>query len=255
MTPDWQSDCGAVHLYCGDCAEILPHIGKVDAVVTSPPYNMIPKTRASGIYAEHSHKLNNGYESHDDNMTQSEYIDWMNRVVGLCVDCCVGTVWVNHKTRFIDRNASHPCRYLNFPLFSEVIWDRGGSLTLNANRYAPSHEYIFGFGCPVHWNRCNDTAMTVWRINPERNIDGHPCPFPIEIPHRLIESSTAEGHTILDPFMGSGTTGFAAVRLGRKFIGIEKEPKYFEIAKRRIMDALGMPTANQFGETQLRLFQ
>jgi len=70
---------------------------------------------------------------------------------------------------------------------------------------------------------------------PEAN--GHPCPKPIKAWTRLIGNMTLPGQTILDPFMGSGTTGVSAVKLGRQFIGIEIEPRYFDIACRRIEEA------------------
>lgn len=227
---------GPCTLYLGDCLEILPTLdaGSVDITVSSPPYNMIPKTSPSGIYAERNRKLNKGYESHSDDMPQDKYEEWMRNVFGECQRACRGLVWVNHKTKFEDKKARHPLRFLPWDLHSEIIWDRGGSLTLNAKRYAPSHELILGFGVPHFWDRRNDTEMTVWRIRPETNINGHPCPFPIEIPIRCIESSCPIAGVVLDPFMGSGTTGVACIRTERKFIGIEKEPKYLDIACKRI---------------------
>ena len=75
------------------------------------------------------------------------------------------------------------------------------------------------------------------------NMDGrvHPTQKPLDLMKWCIEQLPASAQTILDPFMGSGTTGVAAVKLGRKFIGIEIEPKYFDIACRRITDALSRP--------------
>ena len=64
--------------------------------------------------------------------------------------------------------------------------------------------------------------------------DGHVCSFPVELPTKCIAPSTNLGHTVLDPFMGSGTTGVACANLGRTFIGIEIERKYFDIACERI---------------------
>lgn len=71
--------------------------------------------------------------------------------------------------------------------------------------------------------------------------NGHPCPKPIRFMMRLLERTTLPGEVVLDPFMGSGTTGVAATRLGRRFVGIELEPTYFEIACRRISEALKQP--------------
>lgn len=71
--------------------------------------------------------------------------------------------------------------------------------------------------------------------------NGHPCPKPIGWMRWIVSLSTRAGETIVDPFMGSGTTGIASVELGRKFIGIEIEPKYFDIAVRRIQAAIDAP--------------
>lgn len=237
---------GDCTLYCGDALDVLLIIESVDITVSSPPYNMIPSTKASGIYAEHSHKLNNGYKSHADDMPQESYEEWMRGVFGECLRLSRGLVWVNHKTKFIDKKARHPLRYLPWDLHGEIIWDRGGSLTLNANRYAPCHEFVLAFGSPHFWDRCNDTKLTIWRIQPETNVNGHPCPFPVEIPKRCIESSCPGGGVVLDPFMGSGTTGVACVQTGRRFIGIEKEPSYFDIACRRIEQAVQLAKCNLF---------
>jgi len=233
--PDWATADGRVKLYLGDCLDVIRQMQDDSAAiaVTSPPYNMIPKTAPSGILAEHSHKKNKGYASHDDDMPQEQYEEWIDAVARECARVCRGVVWVNHKAKFIDRIARHPLRYISLPLFCEIIWDRGVSLTLNANRFAPSHESILGFGVPHTWDRCCDMEMTVWRLRPVYGVD-HPCPFPVEIPERLIRASSDRDEIVVEPFMGSGTTGVACVRLGRQFIGIEKEPRYFDIAVKRI---------------------
>ncbi len=70
----------------------------------------------------------------------------------------------------------------------------------------------------------------VWQMKPERS--DHPAPFPLDLPAKVLEATA--GGTVLDPFMGSGTTGVAALRAGRPFVGIEIEPKFFDMACRRI---------------------
>lgn len=72
-------------------------------------------------------------------------------------------------------------------------------------------------------------------------VEGHPCPKPLEPFKWLIRTATDEGATILDPFMGSGTTGVACVRTGRRFIGVEIDPDYFALALRRIEQAYAQP--------------
>lgn len=229
---------GDCELICGDCMDVIATTpeNNIDICVTSPPYNQIPITTPSGLFKEHNRKINDGYLSTPDDMREQDYQSWMITVFSHCMRICKGIVWINHKTRYRSKVAIHPLTFLKFDLFCEVVWNRSGSLVLNAKRYAPSHEYIYGFGKPHYWNRVNDTKLTVWTINPERNFSDHPCPYPVEIPSRLITSSCPENGIVLDPFMGIGTTGVACVREGRKFIGIEKERKYFDIACKRISD-------------------
>lgn len=74
-------------------------------------------------------------------------------------------------------------------------------------------------------------------IKPDASLAGHPCPKPLEWGEKQVEMLSLEGCTVLDPFMGSGTTGVACVNTGRNFIGIEIDKGYFEIAQRRIAEA------------------
>ena len=74
---------------------------------------------------------------------------------------------------------------------------------------------------------------------------GHPAVFPEALPEFFIKLLTKEGDTVLEPFLGSGTTGVVAKRLGRRFIGFEKEKKYFDIAVRRISESKGSDTVGQ----------
>jgi site-specific DNA-methyltransferase (adenine-specific) len=76
----------------------------------------------------------------------------------------------------------------------------------------------------------------IWNINPQGNTTGHPAPFPYQLAHDHIISWSNESDTVLDPFMGSGTTGVACVNLGRNFIGIELDEQYFALASKRIAE-------------------
>jgi DNA modification methylase len=232
MKPYYEQD--GITIYHGDCREVLATMEPVDIVVSSPPYNTIATTKPSGMLKEHNHKQNAGYNKYSDDMNEADYQKWMIDIFGACADVAAGLVWINHKTRFRGGFGIHPLRLFPWEFHSEIVWNRNGSLTLNAKRYAPSHEFIYGFGVPHYWDRRNDKRMTVWNIQPEREIKGHPCPFPVAIPSRCIESSCPAGGVVLDPFMGSGTTLRAAKDLGRKAIGIEIDERYCEIAANRL---------------------
>lgn len=253
MQPTWQSDCGTVSLYWADCLDVLPHLGEgaVEAVMTSPPYNTLPKShKPSGLHAERKSGVNkwiaSAVDSYSDSMPEERYQEWLVGVLEECRRVCSGLVWVNHKIRYRGGEAVHPARMFPWPIYSEVIWDRAGSMALNCKRYAPSTEHLLGFGRPVVWNDEQNKLLSVWRLGFDRDKNPHPCAYPLTLAERPIVSSTSEGHTVLDPFTGSGTTGVACAKNGRRFIGIEKEKKYFDIAVERISAELSrMPLLTQ----------
>jgi site-specific DNA-methyltransferase (adenine-specific) len=117
-------------------------------------------------------------------------------------------------------------------LWVEIVWDRGGGVAFNSGRPTPSDERIYVLGTPTIYN--NIGLTTVWRIAPAPQGFDHPCPFPPEIPSRLIALFSGPGDTIIDPFVGAGTTLRAAKNLGRKSIGIDKSEAYCEIAAQRL---------------------
>lgn len=236
----WPCECAdGCAIVCGDCREVLPHLDGVAITVTSPPYNTLPKShRPSGLHAERKSGVNQWISkavgSYADSMPESEYQSWLVGILQLCVDVSVGLVWVNHKIRYRNGVAIHPVRMFPWNIYSEVIWDRHGSMALNCKRYAPSTEHLLAFGKPHVWNDKLNKLLSVWRLGFDRDDNPHPCSFPIEIAYRPIESSTNDGDLVLDPFMGSGTTLIAAKQLGRRAIGIEIEEKYCEIAANRL---------------------
>lgn len=212
----------------GDCREVIPRLGKVDAVVTDPPYGV----KFTGKVTKFTD--NSGGESYLD--TEENF----RSVVLPAIDVAIsrfGRAAIFCGTR----------RLREYPPAKDI-----GSVTCPNGGGRSS----WGFGChhPILYYgtspylqkglgwRPTSTVMyhPGMHITGENKI-GHPCPKPIAFMLWLVEIASLRGETILDPFMGSGTTGVAAVKLGRKFIGIEIEPKYFDIACRRIQVALDAP--------------
>ena len=237
---------GNCELWHGDCREVLPLLAKHDAVVCSPPYNTLnPSASPSGLHAERKTGKNAWMDKQGgyfDQMDEIEYQQQQRDFLNLCLSVAP-VVWINHKTRYRDGFGIHPLQFYRAPLFAEVVWDRGGSMALNCGRYAPSHEYWFGFGKPDKWNNENNKMLSVWRIPPGIEKDGdndHPCPYPIRLVSPIISSCVFDRGCV-DPYMGSGTTGVACVQLGKTFTGIERERKYFDIACRRIEQAYAQP--------------
>lgn len=213
----------------------------VDCVVTSPPYNLKRKKKQtlSGMMKGRSTDqfiLDGSYDGYGDDMPELEYQQWLRNVITECLRVSKGLVWLNHKMRFVEGEGIHPLRFLPFPVWSEVIWNRRGSITLNSRRYAPSHEYLFAFGRPHYWDDDTNTLMTVWDITRGSANDDfeHPCPYPESLIRPLIVSSCPIRGIVFDPFMGSGTTARVAIHTNRQYIGCDTSLKYCETARKRI---------------------
>lgn len=218
---------GDATLYLGDCREIAANLAPVDAVVTDPPY---------GVGFD--------YESHDD--APSAYGEIIVPRVLACEP-----LLTSHGMMCVFQSASHAPRWAGwFPrefrpvaLTKAFVQMRAGFIT-SATDYAliwfpnerPKTQPEWQPNGARDWFYSPETAIP--RSGPER---GHPCPRPLDMMRYLVSMFCPPRSTILDPFMGSGTTGAAALRLGRKFIGIEIEPKYFDIACRRMEEAWKQP--------------
>ena len=235
-----------IQLFEGDCLTEMENIpeGSVDLVFTSPPYNLGISSGGGLKGATKSGKWKNaalaaGYSSHRDAMPYGEYVEWQKQVLMSCWKRLspFGAIFYNHKPRVqngilqtpLDLNPGLPVRQI-------VIWKRAGGINFSPTFYLPTHEWIVIFAKPDFRLKSKGASAEtdVWQVNHERN-NSHPAPFPVELPLRAIRSTSAK--VILDPFMGSGSTGIASVTEGRKFIGIEKDPAYFQIAKQRIETA------------------
>jgi len=243
---------GACTLIMGDCLEVMPALERFDAVVTSPPYNQLGErfTKPSGLWADRDGGLgffnavkDRGYA---DDMDEEKYQDWQNNLFKEIASICNSdaSLFYNHQIRWRDGVCLHPIRWFNpegWSLRSEVVWDRGGGMMFNARMFCRFDERILWFTRGSHkWNQSHVGLGTVWRIPRAQNKE-HPVAFPVDIPANCIGATTSAGDSILDPFMGSGTTGVACVKLGRKFTGIELDPDYFDIACRRIEEAYRQP--------------
>lgn len=206
-----------VTLYLGDCREVLPHIGKVDAVVTDPPYGVEFKGKVNKDM-----KHSDGYAGKigdDSTFIATVVIPAINDALAKC-----------------DRAAVFPgCRQMwKYPEPEDIgdfFVQFGGGVT----RWGfSSVNPILYYGKDPFLQRGMGSRPNSWLVAEVAEKNGHPCPKPIGWMLKIVNRVSFPDDLILDPFMGSGTTGVAAVRLGRKFIGIEVEPKYFEIARRRI---------------------
>ena len=232
-TPMMTKD-GLATVYNGDCLAVMRAMPSesVDLIVTSPPYN---KGGFSGGKWGKA-PLANGYASYDDARDPDDYAEWQKEFLRECWRLIkpTGAIYYNHKPRIQGGVCQSPHDFNpGLPVRQTVIWDRGNGFNFNNGAYLSSHEYVVVFAKPKFRLRKGSTGVKdVWRIAPETSANKHPAPFPVELPLTAIESTDAQ--IILDPFMGSGTTGVAAKRAGRQFIGIELDPGYADGAFERI---------------------
>lgn len=237
---------GDATLYLGDCMDVLPTLadGSYEIAFTSPPYNLGEGMEdKGGLRVGHVHskwgsnKLRGGYGLHDDAMAYPEYVAWQQAVLAQLWRVVSGAIYYNHKPRVVRRRLRTPLDIVDLPVRQIVIWNRGSGFNYMSGAYMPQHEWIV-ICAKDDWSLRDKSASgagDVWNVPPIADPE-HPCTFPVQLPTTALETSGAR--SLIDPFMGSGTTGVAAIKLGRKFIGIEREPKYFKIACERIEQAV-----------------
>ena len=227
---------GNIHLVLGDCIKALDDDCIVDTVrnekiviVTDPPFN-----------------VRYHYKGYKDNLPEDEYYEMLD------------AVFTKHHTPFVVIH--YPEALYRIAYTTGIFPDRVVSWTYNSNT-AQQHRDIGFFGITPDFTKVtqpyknpNDKRIQAliakgkkgsrlydwWNINQVKNVSkksiNHPCVMPLEVRKNII-GVLPDDITILDPFMGSGTTGVACAELGRKFIGIEIEPEYFELAQERIKTA------------------
>lgn len=230
-------------IICGDCLKEMKKLQgeSFDLIITSPPYNLRNSTGGGAKYAPKEKgawkngPLSTGYENYSDNMPHEEYVSWqrecLSEMMRLINDR--GAIFYNHKWRVQNGLLQDRADIVNgFPVRQIIIWKKSGSLNWNSTYFLPNYEVIYliakkGFKLKkeaVNWG-------SVWEINPEKKTP-HPAPFPEALTDKII--SATEAQNVLDPFMGSGTTAISALKFGRKYLGIDNEPKYCKIAEERI---------------------
>ena len=205
MKQKWRKEqIGDCTLYQGDCLEIMPTLDKVDAVVTDPPYGL----------GDWNNRGTNNARPFDSDVTQ----EW-DRPIGRCHIAAIREL------------SKH-----------QILW--GANYFLD---FLPRSKQMFVWNKGIrnmHFNDCEIAWCSGWReasrmfdLSPSGLQKEHPTQKPLALMEWCIGKLPLNCETILDPFMGSGTTGVACAKMGRKFIGIELEPKYFDIACKRIEDA------------------
>lgn len=210
IAPYWTSRCGRHVLYNADCLEVLPGLQGVDAVVTDPPWNC-------------------GYFGASDSATWGEYKETLRRWLAASESIASGQVWflstksIFHVSDLFDGYKP----FASVKNFSQMMptalpncWDIA---------FIKSTEYL---GNGRNWFLCNTAGMLQERT-------GHPTPRTVDVMEYVL--GMHGWGTVCDPFTGSGTTGVACIRTGRRFIGIEISREYCDIAVKRMERELSQP--------------
>jgi DNA modification methylase len=235
VTPYYSDDL--VTIYHADARDVIPELPPIDLVFTSPPYNL--GTSSGGGFGQNSlaaADMTGGYGSYDDAMPADEYDRWQTMTLWSLWSKLspTGAIFYNHKPRIQNGVAKLPTDYgVGLTLRQVIMWDRGTGLNFSGSFFLPCHEWIVVWAREGFRLRSKKAAGIgdVWRVRPETD-NRHPAPFPLGLPTRAIDATSAE--IVLDPFAGSGTTLLAARNLGRHAIGIEIDERYCEIAANRI---------------------
>jgi len=255
----------------GECLEEMAKLkdGSVDLTVTSPPYDNLRTYEGLLQWNEDIWKQ------------VLEGLYRITKKGGVVV-WVVGDATIKGSETGTSFKQALYAKEIGFNLHDTMIYSKPNFSAVGAlkTRYAPTFEYMFVFSRgrvktfnPIKDRKCKtagskksgtirqkDGSMkrksnegwvqpefgqrfNIWNINPQSKGKDHPAPFPLQLASDHIRSWSNEGDTVLDPFMGSGTTGVACVNLNRKFIGIEKVGKYFEIAKERIFTEYKLSSA------------
>jgi len=230
-----------ISLKCGDCRKILKNIDEksIDQIFADPPYNVSGKTHLT----TKSGRPVQGYKGEWDIVEDYEKftIEWLSECLRVLKDD--GTIWIsgtlhNHPTIGV------ALKKLGMWIINDIVWFKPNATPLlQANRLVPSVELIWFAAKSKKYHFDYDLAKqmnggkqmrNLWQIPAQRHKTDHPTEKPEILIGRIVSLGSKKDDLVLDPFMGSGTTGVIAKRLGRRFLGIEADKTHFETAKERI---------------------
>lgn len=222
----------SVELYNGDCLDVMKNIPdkSVDLVIMDPPYNIQSK-HGSGCFGVSNRKYHSQLTGQNlDSGISNTVLDELVRVMKKCnlYIWCSKDQLPQYIDYFVKRGYS----------LDLLTWHKTNPVPTCCNKYLSDTEYILFFrekGVKIYGTYETKRKFYVTPTNKaDKELYGHPTIKPLDIITNLVINSSLEGDTVLDPFMGSGTTGVACANLGRSFIGIELDKDYHDIAVDRI---------------------
>lgn len=233
-----------ITIYHGKAEDVLPGLpsSSVDLVFTSPPYNLGEGMEdKGGLRIGHKGSawpqaaLVSGYDEFDDAIPYEEYKEQQRGILHSCwrVITDAGAIYYNHKPRVVKGVLRTPLAWIDLPIRQIIIWDRLSGFNHQSGAYKPAHEWIVVIAKEKFLlrDKSSSNLSDVWKV-PADSGNPHPAPFPVELPKRAI--STTRTNTVLDPYMGSGSTLRAAKDAGVNAIGIDSSEMYCEMAARRL---------------------
>jgi len=230
-----------IKLILGDCLEILKTMEEesIDLIFADPPYNLSGENSLT-VHAGKPVKCDKGEWDKIEDFHQFN-IKWIKECIRVLKP--QGTIWISGTLH------NHPSigmalKELGLWIINDVVWYKPNATPLlSKNRLVPSTELIwvaskskkYYFNYEMAKKLSGGKQMrNLWIIKARKHITPHPTEKPEALLERIILIGSKKGDWILDPFMGSGTTGAVAKKLSRNFVGIEIAPEYFDIAKERI---------------------
>jgi DNA modification methylase len=234
----WEVLADGVTLYLGDCREVLPRLGKVDVVVTDPPYEAEAHTL--------QRRCSRGWELAVEPLPFAQLTtELRNGVAGWAAANCRGWLLAFCQAEGVNLWADALTR-AGATYKRSMVWIKpDGMPQFSGDRPGMGYESIVAGWCGRGKSRWNGGGRHgVFTYNKGFGGGGaapHPTTKPVALMRDLVALFTEGRAVVVDPFMGSGTTGVAAVQLGRGFIGIERDPKFFDVACERIAAAVKQP--------------
>lgn len=218
-------------IYHGNSMKVMPILDPIDLIVTDPPYKLTTGGKNTGqmggVFTSGGEYENNGSIVECD-------IDWTD-FMPLCYGALKspGHAYFMANNRHI-ANCENAATDAGFHLHNWLVWDKR---TATPNRWYMKNLEFTGFfskGPAFYINDCSSKQLISC---PQVDVSDHPTEKPVALMRHYIDQSSQRGQTVLDPFMGSGSTGVAAIQAGRTFIGIEKNDKFFNMAVQRVREA------------------
>lgn len=243
MAP-WSPNMPSAQLHRGDALDTLKDLetGSINLIFADPPYNLSGKNHLTCKSGKVAVCDKGEWDQLDDIHAFNR--KWLEGCIRVLRDN--GTIWISGTLH------NHPSigvtlKTLGLWIINDIIWFKPNAPPLlQKNRFAPSTELIWVASKSKRYYFGYDTAKrlsfgkqmrNLWTLSAERHKTPHPTEKPETLLERIILVGSRENDVVLDPFMGSGTTGVVSKRLNRNFIGIEIDDTYFEIAKKRIEGA------------------